>query len=125
MTANTPEQINEHFVKYMREGDIDSVLTLYETGAALANRDGIVKTGTAALREELAVFAQRRQVFEFDIKKVIQAGDVALVHNQWRATSPPGPSGYALEVARRQPDGSWRWLVGDPFTIQFADDAQG
>ena len=24
---------------------------------------------------------------------------------------------YAIEVARRQPDGTWRWLIGDPFTI--------
>jgi hypothetical protein len=21
------------------------------------------------------------------------------------------------EVARRQPDGTWRWLIGDPFTV--------
>jgi hypothetical protein len=24
---------------------------------------------------------------------------------------------YAIEVARRQPDGTWRWLIGDTFTI--------
>jgi ketosteroid isomerase-like protein len=81
MKANTPQQINDLFVKYMREGDLDAALTLYEPGAALESRDGTAKTGTPALREELAAFAQRRQVFEFDIKKVIQAGDVALVHN--------------------------------------------
>jgi hypothetical protein len=23
---------------------------------------------------------------------------------------------HAVEVARRQPDGTWRWLIGDPFT---------
>ena len=27
------------------------------------------------------------------------------------------PSVYAIEVARRQPDGTWRWLIGDPFTL--------
>ena len=24
---------------------------------------------------------------------------------------------YAIEVARRQPDGTWRWVIGDPFTL--------
>jgi hypothetical protein len=26
-------------------------------------------------------------------------------------------SGYAFEVMRRQPDGGWRFFIGDPFTI--------
>jgi hypothetical protein len=24
---------------------------------------------------------------------------------------------YAIEVARRQADGTWRWLIGDPYTV--------
>jgi len=24
---------------------------------------------------------------------------------------------HAIEVARRQADGTWRWLIGDPFTV--------
>jgi hypothetical protein len=24
---------------------------------------------------------------------------------------------YAIEVARRQRDGTWRWLIGDPFMV--------
>jgi len=26
---------------------------------------------------------------------------------------------YAIEVARRQQDGTWRWLIGDPFTVSL------
>jgi hypothetical protein len=33
------------------------------------------------------------------------------------AVFPQPMSGYAIEVARRQPDGTWRWLIGDPFTV--------
>jgi hypothetical protein len=25
---------------------------------------------------------------------------------------------HAVEVARRQADGTWRWLIGDPFTVE-------
>jgi hypothetical protein len=28
---------------------------------------------------------------------------------------------YEIEVARRQPDGTWGWLIGDPFTIGRQD----
>jgi ketosteroid isomerase-like protein len=118
VAAKTPEEINDLFIRYMREGDMDSVLSLYDDEVAFANREGVVKLGKDALRQELASFVQHRQVFEFDIRRVIRAGDVALVHNLWSTTSPPVPSGYALEVARRQPDGSWRWLIGEPFTVR-------
>jgi hypothetical protein len=26
---------------------------------------------------------------------------------------------HAIEVARRQPDGTWYWLIGDPFTVSL------
>jgi hypothetical protein len=44
-------------------------------------------------------------------------GDVALMHTAWTAYAPHPVQQYAIEVARRQADGSWRWLVGDPFTV--------
>jgi ketosteroid isomerase-like protein len=122
MQAKSPEEINDLFIQYMREGDLESVLTLYDADVAFAARSGEVRCGVAALREELGQLAAAKQVFKFDVRKVIRAGDIALVHNRWETTTPSGPSGYALEVARRQPDGSWRWLIGDPFTVgrQFA-----
>ena len=46
-----------------------------------------------------------------------QSGDIALMHTDWQVTSPQPMSTYAIEVARRQPDGTWRWLIGDPFTV--------
>jgi len=39
------------------------------------------------------------------------------MHTEWKVSSPQQMSVYAIEVARRQPDGTWRWLIGDPFTI--------
>ena len=69
------------------------------------------------LRQELAPFAARKAVFNFDIKQVIQSGDIALMHTEWKVSSPQQMSVYAIEVARRQPDGTWRWLIGDPFTV--------
>jgi len=65
----------------------------------------------------LAPFAARKAVFNFNIKQVIRSGDIALMHTEWKISSPQIMSVYAIEVARRQPDGTWRRLIGDPFTI--------
>ncbi len=117
MPARSPEEICRLFQQYMAEGDIDSVLSVYDPEAVFLNQSGEVKKGEAGLRQELDPFAARKAVFNFDIKQVIQSGDIALMHTEWKVSSPQQMSVYAIEVARRQPDGTWRWLIGDPFTI--------
>jgi hypothetical protein len=62
--------------------------------------------GRQQLREELAPFAAAKARFDFDIKQVIQSGDIALMHTEWKVSSPQLMSVYALEVARRGPDGT-------------------
>jgi ketosteroid isomerase-like protein len=65
----------------------------------------------------LAPFAAAKAIFAFDIKQIVQSGDIALMHTKWKISSPQEMSVYAIEVARRQPDGTWVWLIGDPFTV--------
>jgi hypothetical protein len=57
-----------------------------------------------------------KTVFDFSIKKIIENGDIALMHTVW-TISPQQISLYAIEIARRQSDGTWCWLIGDPFTV--------
>jgi ketosteroid isomerase-like protein len=117
MSAETPEEICRLFQRHMREGDIDAMLALYDPSVAFRNRSGEVRRGKEELREELLPFAAARASFEFDVLEVIQAGDVALTHTKWRISTPAPVSLYVLVVARRQPDGTWRWVIGDPYTI--------
>jgi ketosteroid isomerase-like protein len=117
MSAKSPEEICRLFQQYMAEGDIDSVLSVYDPEVVFLNQSGEVKKGEEGLRQELAPFAARKAIFEFNIKQIIQSGDIALMHTEWNVPSPQQMSVYAIEVARRQPDGTWRWLIGDPFTI--------
>src|SRR5262245_57975609 len=117
MTAKSPKELDDLFIKHMSEGDMESVLALYESDVAFVDRSGNVKHGREALREELSSFAKSKQVFKFDIKNIIVSGDIALVHNQWEMISPQKGTGYAIEVMRWQPDGSWLFIIGDPFTV--------
>jgi hypothetical protein len=61
--------------------------------------------------------AAANTLFDFNIEQVIHAGNVALIHTKWNIWRPEQMSQYAIEVARRQPDGTWRWLIGDPYTV--------
>ena len=116
MPAKRPEEICRLFQQYMAEGDIDSVLSVYDPEAVFLNQSGEVKTGEA-LRQELAPLSAMKAIFEFNIKQVVQSGNIALMHTEWKVSSPQQMLVYAIEVARRQPDGTWRWLIGDPFTV--------
>ena len=116
MPARSPEEICELFQKHMAAGDIDSLLSLYDREAVFLNQSREVKSGQG-LRQELAPMASVKTNFSFKINQVIRSGDIALMHTHWTRATPEPISVDAVEVARRQPDGTWRWLIGDPFTI--------
>src|SRR5437773_261960 len=100
----------------MAEGDIEALLGIYDPEAVILTPTGEVKKGQG-LREQLARSAAAKTQFDFNIRQVIQSGDIALMHTDWKVSSPQHRFVYAIEVARRQPDGTWRWLIGDPFTV--------
>ena len=49
--------------------------------------------------------------FDFDIRQVIQTGGIALMHTRWKVSGSQPMTVHAIEVARRQPDGTWCWLT--------------
>jgi ketosteroid isomerase-like protein len=117
MSAKSPADICRLFQRYMAEGDLESVLSIYDPEAVILNQAGEVTTSRQGLREELAPLAARKARFGFTIKQVVEAGDVALMHTAWTVSEPQPMNVYAIEVARRQPDGTWCWLIGDPYTV--------
>jgi SnoaL-like protein len=100
----------------MREGDLDLVGSLYDPEAVFLNQAGEARSGEA-LREELAPVVAAKTLFTYNIKQVIRSADIALMHTHWKVSAPQEMFVYAIEVARRQPDSTWRRLIGDPFTV--------
>jgi uncharacterized protein (TIGR02246 family) len=117
MPAKRPEEICYLFQHAMAAGDLDAVLRVYDPEAVFVNQSRAVAKGREGLRQALAPLAARRARFDFTIKQVIEAGDIALMHTEWTVSGPQPMKVYAIEVARQQPDGTWRWLIGDPFTL--------
>ena len=117
MPANTPEEICSLFKWYMAKGELASLLSLYDPEAVFLNESGEVKKGRDEIKEQLAPMAAAKARFDFDIRQVIHSREIALMHTRWKVSSPQPRSVYAIEIARRQPDGTWCWLIGDPFTV--------
>ena len=117
MSARKPAEICGLFKQYMAEGDMDGLLSVYDSEVVFLNQAGEAVKGKQELRQQLAHFAAARARFDFNVIQVIESGDIALMHTQWNISGPQEISVYAIEVARRQRDGTWRWLIGDPFTI--------
>lgn len=122
MAAREPEDCDRLFGEYVNAGRLDELLDLYEDDAVLVQQDGSAARGREALRAALAPMLAAGARMHMHVVRSVRAGDVALLHNDWTmtATAPDGSAvraeGRALEVVRRQPDGSWRFVVDDPFS---------
>jgi uncharacterized protein (TIGR02246 family) len=119
MNPTALEDLCRLFQRGMAEGDMAAVLQAYDPDAVIVQPDGEVTNGRDALRSELAPLVAEKAQFDFKVIQTAASGDIALMHTAWTVTvtGKTPMKAHAIEVARRQPDGSWRWLIGDPFTV--------
>ncbi|HXE98035.1 MAG TPA: SgcJ/EcaC family oxidoreductase [Dongiaceae bacterium] len=121
MAARRPEEVDQLFVQAFSAGDLEALVALYEPDAALVPQSGQAVMGIEAIRNALQGFLSLCGEFRVDVKSVVETGDLALVRSDWSliGTAPGGClvnlSGRASEVVRRQPDGSWLYIIDNPF----------
>jgi uncharacterized protein (TIGR02246 family) len=119
--ARKPEDCDRLFAERVNAGDIDGVLALYEDRACYVLHDGVA-TGAAAIRPVVEGIIASGAQLECDVKRVVRAGEgLALLYNDWRLTMGGDEdlaierTGRALELVRRQADGTWRFVIDDPY----------
>jgi len=106
--AAQPEDLGRFFVERANAGDVDGLVALYEPDAVLALPDGQVATGTAEIREVYRqLLADRPTLTPGPQRPALRNGELAL-------TSTRIPTGATAEIARRQPDGTWLWIIDQP-----------
>ncbi len=124
MGAKTPEAVHHLFVEAFNRGDLDGLMALYETGATLVPTPGQTVTGVQAIRQALTGFLALKGTIDIQLKKVLQAEDIAQVLSTWtiKGTGPDGSpltlNGQTTDVVRLQSDGSWRLVIDNPFAFQ-------
>ncbi len=120
MSAQWPEELHQLFVDCANAHDIDALMALYEPDCTTVDLEGHTLQGTDNWRAFLLGFLAVVKQLECETRKVLVAGNIALMSSTWRAVlaTPDGGvtsgTGTSAEVARRQPDGTWRYLIDDP-----------
>jgi ketosteroid isomerase-like protein len=110
--AKRPEDLSDLFLERANAGDVDGVVALYEPRAVLAFPPGRLTTGHDQIRPVYTEFLADRPVLgSAGQRPAIVNGDIALTSTQL-----PG-GGATVEVARRQPDGTWRWIIDQPSVL--------
>jgi ketosteroid isomerase-like protein len=111
-TAKQPEDLARLFVERAKAGDVVGLAELYEPEAVLAFPPGEVTVGRPAIQAVFERMLADPPPFEVeDPLPTVRTGDLALT-----STRPKDNTGGRVQVARRQPDGSWLRIIDRPET---------
>ena len=124
MPATTPEQIHRLFEDMFNAGDIDGLMELYESNAALIAQPGSVSHGSEEVRAALQGFLALKGRITLNTKLVVTVGDLAYLSNTWSLNA-SGPDGNPVAlgantavVARRQAGGTWCYVIDNAWGDQ-------
>jgi len=121
MPTATPEQVLESIVTGINSGDLDSLMPLYESDAAFASEPGSLAHGAPGISQALTGFISMNGELDLEVTQVLEVDDLALVTGVWSFNG-TGPDGETVQLAarnadvlRRQGDGSWRFVIDNPW----------
>jgi len=123
MPAREPRELHHVFAEALNAGDLDGLMALYEGNAAIVPEPGQVVTGSDNIRKVLSGFLALKGTIALHTRTVVRVGDLALLHAEWtlKGTGPDGQpvelAGRTSEVVRRQTDGSWRYVIDNPYSV--------
>ena len=118
MPATEPEQIHRLFEQAFNAADLEGLLALYEPDATLVPQPDVVVEGIDGIRDALRWFLDRKGRITIDSQLVLRVDDLTYLANRWSLTGGTMPDGSpadlgatTAEVARRQADGSWLYVI--------------
>ena len=120
MLPHKPEDWPSLFEQNLNAGDLKAVMALYEPDARFVARSGETIVGRDRIREVVAGLIQSKTKFQSRVIKATTIDDVALLYTDFQGTAVDASGrtievrSKAIEVLRRQPDGAWKLIVGDP-----------
>lgn len=122
MLARKPEECDSLLIEALRRGDVEGAVALYEPTARFVVDSGQIAEGHSAIREVMQGYVSANA--EFIVEKITASpsedGDIALtsVKGRTRFTEPAGRvvtmAVESMEVVRRQPDGTWLFVLDYP-----------
>ena len=110
-SATEPNDLEKFFVERFNASDIEGLLALYEPDAIIASGDTELAAGSSQLRAFFTRYLEQRvQLGPSEQAQAVHCGNLALTSSRL------DNGDTTAEVARRQTDGSWRWVI-DQFKL--------
>ena len=117
---NKPEDWPRVFEQHLNAGDLDAAMTLYEPDARFVTKSGETLIGQEAIGKAVGALIEAKTHFQSRVVRTTTVGDIAQLYTDFEGikleesgnTVPVRNN--AIEVLRRQPDGSWKLIMGDP-----------
>ena len=110
-SAKEPNDLEKYFVERANAGDVEGLVALYEPDAIVSDGKGQVAIGLNQIREFFVKFLANRPQLDASIQaEALCSGDLALTSSRL------SNGDITAEIARRQSDGSWLWVV-DQFAL--------
>jgi uncharacterized protein (TIGR02246 family) len=120
MPAMKPEDCDYLIAQYINAGDVEGAVSLYEPTAVFVAEPGKPITGHDAIRALMTNMMAGKPKLTMNVPIIVQNDEVALIVSDYSVTmtGPDGAtttsSGRGTEVVRRQPDGSWLFIIDNP-----------
>jgi uncharacterized protein (TIGR02246 family) len=122
MRAHSPAEIHTLFRDAFNLGDVEALLSLYEPDAILVVAGNAV-TGRGNIQKALESFLAGHSRMTLNTRAVVESPEgLAVLHGAWVIEPPTDMEGATIsrglstEVVRKQPDGTWRFVIDSPYT---------
>jgi ketosteroid isomerase-like protein len=107
-----PDELGVRFAECVAEGDLDGILGLYAADAVVSLGDGREAAGPVRIRAAYAA------AFASGMDLAVEPAGPAVVTGTLACTTSRTADGrLCTQVARQEPDGTWRW-VRDGFRLR-------
>ena len=116
-SVQTPEDMSPALATAFNARDLDAMAVLYSENAVLIDETGAEHRSVEAIKAALKDMLAAGGVMTSTPRLAVIIGDIALSGADWRLEPRDGGEpleGRSLEVLRRHPDGSWRYLIDCP-----------
>ena len=122
MPAHAPAEIHDLFRHAFNLGDVEALIALYEPNAVLVV-DGKDVIGRESIQKVFESLIAGRRRMTLETRGVIESPEgLAVLHGGWvvepqaGVEAEPTTRGLSTEVVRKQPDGTWLFVIDNPYT---------
>jgi len=104
--ARDPQDLERFLIVRQHAGDIEGMVALFEADAVIDSSDGRLTRGKEAIRAFYTEVVASGRKWEFgEQRRALICGDLALTSTRL------SDGQVTSEVARRQADGTWLWVI--------------